>query len=213
MEDQATSGRAKRRRTAADPALCLLQKPELPRFSLVDTTDLHAFILQHLADLPNEHFLVIATDDELQTLGSITHPGELRSVCVRPRQIAAFALPLNATKILLAHNHPDSLCCPDFSEQDLRSHYRLQEILGWYELTLVESFLVAGRAVKSITESAVASGSMPVGLLHGSDRERLQDVSSCLAAAYPLVVKSNCKKAELVLLKHALCIAEGVPLS
>ena len=116
MTQRTAACAANRRRTRADPALRLLEKPALPRFSLVDTTELDAFLLHHLADLPNEHFLVIALDDELRMLGSMLHPGELRSVYVKPRQIAELALPLNATKILMAHNHPESLCCPDFSE-------------------------------------------------------------------------------------------------
>ena len=95
---------------------------------------------QSFADMPQECLIVLALDNKLRPIGySEVFRGALASCHANPREIFQFALACNASRIIIAHNHPSGDCTP--SPEDIAASRKLADagdILG----VPVLSFLV-----------------------------------------------------------------------
>ena len=79
--------------------------------------------------------------------------GAANSAEVSTRQIVEFALSQNASKVILAHNHPNGVALP--SREDEQTTARLLSALAAVEVELVDHIVVAGGDYVSFAESGL----------------------------------------------------------
>ena len=198
--DRATVERARR---------LLAARLETAGVDLAHPKDVETFVLMHLGDLPSEHELVIALDDTRRMLGWWLWPGSLRNVALPLRQLVAWCLSVNASKLLMAHCHPGVLCSPEPSDQDVLCYRLTRDTLRILDLHLIDAFLVADGVVSSVFDSELANEMLRSELQQDKLHGRLRDVAGCLAAAAPLLRTAGCPTPARVLIEHAARVANG----
>lgn len=110
-----------------------------------------AYAHLQLARRPHEVFCVLFLDARHQLLqweemfrGSIAHTS------VYPREVVKQALALNASAVILVHNHPSGLADP--SEADRHLTQRLQSALGLVDVQVLDHLVVGAQEVVSFAE-------------------------------------------------------------
>lgn len=107
-----------------------------------------------LGDAEREVFLCLYLDGRHRLLHSETASiGTLTHAPVYPREIARVALRVNASALIVAHNHPSGDARP--SEADVRLTAHLKQILGLLDMRLLDHFVVAGAQVVSFSEKGL----------------------------------------------------------
>ncbi|MXU64771.1 RadC family protein [Oceanomicrobium pacificus] len=103
-----------------------------------------AYCRARMAHLPTEEFRILFLDrqnvliaDEAQQKGSVDH------VPVYPREVAKRALELNASALLLVHNHPSG--DPRPSQADIKMTRQVEQALSALGITL-HDHLIVGKA-------------------------------------------------------------------
>jgi DNA repair protein RadC len=76
--------------------------------------------------------------------------GTINEASVYPRKILKKALEHNASKLIIAHNHPSQNCCP--SEEDKKFTCGLSRILKIIDVMLIDHIIVAHHAAYSFAE-------------------------------------------------------------
>ncbi len=99
---------------------------------MTTSTAVHAILQPFFAGLDREHFVVVPLDQKNRPIGINTvSVGSVSATIVHPREVFKVAFLLNATAIILAHNHPSGDPMP--SGEDFAITTRLVEagaILG-----------------------------------------------------------------------------------
>ncbi len=140
--------RAGRLRLARDLTRRVLASPLRHRPFLSGWTAVSDYLRAVLAGLPREQFRVLFLDrrnrlirDEVMGEGTVDH------VQVYPREVLRRALELNASAVVLAHNHPGGDPAP--SAADLDSTRQVVEAGRALRVAVHDHFLVAGERVAS----------------------------------------------------------------
>jgi DNA repair protein RadC len=76
--------------------------------------------------------------------------GTIDGASVHPREVVKRALKLNATAVILAHNHPSGVSEP--SQADELITVRLRDALALVDIRLLDHFVVGGTTVTSLAE-------------------------------------------------------------
>ena len=97
--------------------------------------------LFHCLFLDNKNRLIV---DETLFMGTID-----QSV-VHPREVVKRALEVNASAVILSHNHPSGVCDP--SSADIEITRRLKEALELVEIRLLDHLIVGDQEVLSLAE-------------------------------------------------------------
>lgn len=106
-------------------------------------------ILAH-GEARRENLGLICLDSANRILDArIINQGTVNQAQVYPREIARAALQVDATGIIIFHNHPAGQCQP--SIDDLAVTKSLTEGLKLLEITLLDHLILAGNAVYSIS--------------------------------------------------------------
>ena len=79
--------------------------------------------------------------------------GTVDGASVHPREVVKRALKLNATAVILAHNHPSGVSEP--SQADEIITVRLRDSLALVEIRVLDHLIVGGRIVTSLAERGV----------------------------------------------------------
>lgn len=77
--------------------------------------------------------------------------GSVNSAGVSPRKVAEIALGVNATTVVLAHNHPSGIAVP--SAEDVQTTYRVAAALDTMEIVLADHIIVADGDYTSMAQS------------------------------------------------------------
>lgn len=92
-----------------------------------------------------EHFMVMFLSAQNTLIADeILFSGTIDSASVYPRIVAQRALELNASAVILAHNHPSGTVEP--SEADKRITWRIREAMGLLDIRLLDHVIVSGAA-------------------------------------------------------------------
>jgi DNA repair protein RadC len=98
--------------------------------------------IRELGNMPNEQLIVFSLDTKLRVIGQHTvTTGTLDASLVHPREVFRSAIILNASAIIIAHNHPSGDLTP--SRQDREVFDRLKragEIIG---IQVMDSVIVS----------------------------------------------------------------------
>lgn len=79
--------------------------------------------------------------------------GTLTQTAVYPREIAKEAISLNAAALIVAHNHPSGVTEPSEADKNLTRH--LQTALEFFDIRLLDHFIVASNNVLSFSEQGL----------------------------------------------------------
>lgn len=77
--------------------------------------------------------------------------GSVNSASISPRRVVEMALGVNATSVVLAHNHPSGLAVP--SGEDVRTTHRIAAALQTVEIVLADHVIVADGDSVSMVQS------------------------------------------------------------
>lgn len=113
--------------------------------------DLVAYCNTRLAQKETEQFHVLFLDrkngliaDEPQQKGTVDH------VPVYPREVAKRALELNASALILVHNHPSG--DPSPSDADIQMTHQIERALGALGITLHDHIIIGKEQIASFHE-------------------------------------------------------------
>ena len=117
----------------------LREEPELSATSPASAID---FIrLQFYGRHEREHFLVLFMDNQNKLITSeFLFSGTINHVEVHPRIIAQRALRLNASAIILAHNHPS--CTVEPSTADITITEKIRQVMQLLDFRLLDHLII-----------------------------------------------------------------------
>ncbi|MGM1247504.1 JAB domain-containing protein [Serratia marcescens] len=103
---------------------------------------------------PNEVFAAVFLDSQLQVLAyEPLFRGSVDTTAVYPRVIVQRALALNATALILAHQHPSGNTEPSAADRTLTAH--LKTALATVDVRVVDHFIVGRGSPYSFAEAGL----------------------------------------------------------
>ena len=109
------------------------------------------YLRVHLAPLGHEVFMVIFVDAQHKLIAcEQLFRGTLTQTSVYPREVVKRALTLNASAVLLAHNHPSGSVEPSRADEFLTQ--TLSAALKLVDVRVLDHLIVAGDAITSLAE-------------------------------------------------------------
>lgn len=114
------------------------------------------FFVPRFRNLRNETVMMICLDAKCKLL--CCHElgqGSVNSANISTRRIAEVALGMNATSVVLAHNHPSGLAIP--SNDDINTTRHIAQVLAAVDVVLADHIVVADDDYVSMAESGLHS--------------------------------------------------------
>ncbi len=114
------------------------------------------YLQMHLGHMQQECFAALFMDTQLRLVHfEKMFYGTVDQTSVHPREVAARALAVGASHVLVAHNHPSGNVEP--SQADIAITRHLQQALALLEITLVDHIIVAqGRSLSMVQRGVMA---------------------------------------------------------
>ena len=121
--------------------------------TILNTTELCGqYLMQHFHGRRNETVFVLCLDAKCKVLCcKEVGEGSVNSANIPIRRIVEIALSVNATTVILAHNHPSGLAIP--SHEDILTTKRLAMALDTVEICLADHIVVADDDFVSLAQS------------------------------------------------------------
>lgn len=123
--------------------------------ALTQPGDVRALLRLELSKLDphREHFIVLYLDSQLCLIETrVEFSGTANQTSVYPREIARAALTMNASAVILAHNHPSGSSEP--SRADVNLTLTLKSALALVDVQVLDHFVV-GDSVTSMAEKGL----------------------------------------------------------
>lgn len=96
-----------------------------------------------------EHMTAFYLDTQLRLIEyKIVFSGAVNSCTISAREFVKDALHLNASAIILAHNHPSGNAKP--SQEDIKATSKIKEALDLFEIKLIDHFIVGHNQINSL---------------------------------------------------------------
>ncbi len=112
------------------------------------------YLLPKFAGRRNETVFLLCLDAKCKVLCCRElGEGSVNSAAIPIRKIVEMALGINATSVVLAHNHPSGLAIP--SGEDVQTTKRLAAALQTVEITLADHLIVADSEYVSLVQSGL----------------------------------------------------------
>lgn len=137
-------------------AIRLVEQPPLYSETPMDGPEAAVRVMHDLlADMDREVFCIVNLQSDLRPINmNIVSVGALDHTIAHPREIFKSAILSNASRILLAHNHPSGVLTP--SNEDIQTTARIQEAGELMGIPLVDHIIVAkGQEYYSFKEKDV----------------------------------------------------------
>lgn len=101
------------------------------------------FLNMALADKEREVFIVMFLDIQNRIIESVElFAGTVDGAAVYPREVVKAAISLNASRVILAHNHPSGETNP--SQADKNITQRIQSALSLVDIKVIDHIIVGG---------------------------------------------------------------------
>lgn len=121
---------------------------------LTSTEKCGDYLLPYFVGRRNETVFLLCIDAKCKVLGcKEVGEGSVNSASVPIRRIVEMALGMNATSVILAHNHPSGLALP--SGEDVQTTRRLAAALDAVDITLADHIVVADDDYVSLVQSGL----------------------------------------------------------
>lgn len=114
------------------------------------------FLIPRFRNLRNETVMMLCLDAKCKVL--CCHEigqGSVNSTGISTRRIAEIALGVNATSVVLAHNHPSGLAIP--SNDDINTTRHIAQVLAAVDVVLADHIVVADDDYVSMADSGLYS--------------------------------------------------------
>lgn len=163
----------------------ILSGPVLPTSSA-----LHDYLFSSYSASKNEIFRVLFLDganrlieDRLMGIGTVNR------VQIYSRQVVKVALDLNATSIILVHNHPSG--DPKPSQSDIALTKKIIGACETFDLEMVDHLIVAKSGISSLRELGFLGNNAPSGQATKSAKQRPAKLfEACLQTMLEIMRKS-----------------------
>jgi DNA repair protein RadC len=110
------------------------------------------FLQPMLQDLEAERFVAVWLDTRHRVLSvDILFNGTVDGSSVHPREVVKRALALNATAVLLSHNHPSGLAQASHADEFITK--RIQEALALVDIRLLDHIIIGHGETVSLAET------------------------------------------------------------
>ncbi len=114
-------------------------------------TTVASYLQQRLRGESRELFHCLFLDNKNRLIADETlFFGTINQSVVHPREVVKRALELNASALILAHNHPSGVCDP--SGADIEITQRIKHALELVEIRLLDHLIVGDQEVLSLAE-------------------------------------------------------------
>lgn len=122
-----------------------------PGVVLSSPTAVSTYVVLQLAERESEVFCVLFLDTHLRLIEfrEMFH-GTIDGASVYPREVVKAALALNATAVIVVHNHPSGNTEP--SGADVKTTHRLRDALELVDVRVLDHVIVAGMHTTSLAE-------------------------------------------------------------
>jgi len=129
-----------------------LSKPEEPELETIrSASDAEEFLTKRIGNQPKEHVMAIYMEGDNDVLGTQTlSVGGIDSVDFSERSIIQTGIMMNATGVILAHNHPSGTA--EFTQQDREATIELDEMLEEFNIDLMDMLVVTEDEIKSMKQ-------------------------------------------------------------
>lgn len=105
----------------------------------------------HIETLEHEAFAVLFLDNQHKLIKfEVMFRGTISSAMVYPREVAKRALELNASAVVISHNHPSGASEP--SQADVEITKKLKEALSLLDINVIDHFVVGKGEMTSFAE-------------------------------------------------------------
>lgn len=122
--------------------------------ALTSSTDTRTYLMLELATLEHEVFYGVFLDNQHRVLtAEQCFQGTVDGANVYPREIVKRALQVNASALILAHNHPSGVTSP--SEADKAITRRLVDALKLVDVRVLDHFIIGGTEYFSFAEQGL----------------------------------------------------------
>tara|TARA_B100000614_G_scaffold192370_1_gene173478 strand:+ start:229 stop:1128 length:900 start_codon:yes stop_codon:yes gene_type:complete len=129
-----------------------LAKENVVERQVVDGKNLMAYLRTAMANETEEQLRMLSLDTKNQLIADdILMHGDADSIPLRPRKVAKRALELDATKVILVHNHPSGDHKP--SKEDIQMTRRIKTALSHLGVTLSDHIIIGRSGSTSFRES------------------------------------------------------------
>jgi len=139
-----------------EQALAILEarlKREI-KLTITCPDDSTKFLRLKLAEREHEVFAVMFLDNRHQLIEyTEMFNGTIDGASVYPREVLKKALSVNASAVILAHNHPSGI--PEPSSADERITVRLKEALGLVDIRTLDHIIVGSDSTVSLAERGI----------------------------------------------------------
>lgn len=116
-----------------------------------DSQTVKRYLSSQIKNSARELFYVLFLDSQHQLIsGETLFSGTLGSATVYPREILKRVLGLNASAVILAHNHPSGICEP--SRADIQITEDIRKCLNLIDVKLLDHMIVGDAEVLSFAE-------------------------------------------------------------
>jgi DNA repair protein RadC len=120
---------------------------------ILDTTEkCIQFLTPNFVGRRNETVFLLCLDAKCKLLScKEVAEGSVNSASISPRRIVEMALAVNATTVVLAHNHPSGIAVP--SHEDVQTTHRIAAALQTVEIMLADHVILADGDSVSMIQS------------------------------------------------------------
>ncbi len=109
------------------------------------------YLCVKMAGIYREQFSILFLDSQNRLIKDVTlFEGTIDSCAVYPRIVVQMALELNASAMILYHQHPSG--DPEPSQADRRITKRLTDVLTLIDIRVLDHFVIGGDEVVSFSE-------------------------------------------------------------
>lgn len=99
-----------------------------------------------------ETFYVICLDNKRRVINTVQiTEGTVSAATIHPRTVVETALKLQASSVILTHNHPNGACKPSF--EDIQTTTKLGKLLYAIEVQLIDHIIVGDNTTFSFLEN------------------------------------------------------------
>lgn len=131
-----------------------LQEPLSHDSLLINSSMVKDYLIAELRVHQHEVFACLFLDIKFRLLRfEKLFSGTINTTTVHPREVAKRALELNASAVIVCHNHPSGDPQPSHADKKMTKH--LAEVLGLIEVKLIDHVIVGGNKTLSFAEQGL----------------------------------------------------------
>lgn len=134
------------------PIIRIYRAEEMENQQLIaNRLELEKYCLALTEGRQREGFYVIAVNAQCRIIATKEiAEGSTSEVAAYPREIAKFALDVNAHSVFLCHNHPGGTCAP--SPEDIRTTAQIQQLLYSLQINVLDHTITANGRTYSMAQ-------------------------------------------------------------